>query len=168
MEIKVSKVNKERRREEKRRADERREERRWWEEWREEESQHLEAVRHHRTLMVNLLFCRRGGRKGNLFPVIFHLVSLCSDILHLLHQLFAACADRWLLLFDMHSPPAPFSSYYPPTKPPTGKNFSEKCQLRTWYELQLILLIAEKTSWSLWETVCVDNKQTCPGWSDEK
>lgn len=73
-----------------------------WEELREE-NQHLGSERHHRTLMVNLCFHRRGERNWNLLPVIFHLVSLCSDILHLLQQLFAACADRWLLLFDIHS-----------------------------------------------------------------
>lgn len=50
-------------------------------------------------------FFHAGGQKreGNLFPVIFHRVSLCSDILHPFYQLFAACADRWRLFFDMHS-----------------------------------------------------------------
>lgn len=84
-----------------------------WEEWGGEESQHLAAVRHHTTLMVNLFFCRRGERKGNLFPVIFHPVSLCSYILHLLHQLFTACADRWPVLFDMHSPLAHSPTHFP-------------------------------------------------------
>ncbi|TNN76986.1 hypothetical protein EYF80_012832 [Liparis tanakae] len=71
--------------------------------------------------MAKVFSCRRAKREGNLFPVIFHLVSLCSDILHLLHQLFAACADRWLLLFDMHSPLVRSASL--------GKTFREKANL---------------------------------------
>lgn len=137
-----------------------------WEEWGGEESQHLETARHHSTLMVNLFSCRRGKKEGNLFPVIFHLVSLCSDILHLLHQLFAACADRWLLLFDMHSPLA-----HSPSPPyPLTQTFRGKANLG--YGLRWILLSAEKASWLRWETdghlqnTMVYNKQTfpqCPG-----
>lgn len=76
---------------------------------------------------------------GNLFPVIMHLVILCSAILHLLHQLFAACADRWLLLFDIHSPPVRSASHSL-TPPKLNKTLR--------YGPRWITLTAEKASWS--------------------
>lgn len=66
--------------------------------------QHLEAGEASQHTGCPLALLREWEKAGgNLFPVITHLVSLGTDILHPLDQLFAAHSHRWLLLFDTNS-----------------------------------------------------------------